>query len=125
MNFIALIQSFGYAFEGLEYALKHNQNLRIHFVIAIVAIGAAIFFHLSDLEFALVGVMIVFSISAELINTSIEQMIDLITEEHRKQAKIAKDVGAGMVLFTSFASFIVGILVFLPHIIRFFGFYLF
>ena len=121
MNISALIKSFGYAFNGLEYALRHNQNLRIHFVAAVVVIFSGFFFRLSEVEFGIIGVMIVLSISSELINTSIEQMVDLITNEHKKEAKIAKDVGAAMVFFTAFSSTIVGILIFLPHILRFLG----
>ncbi len=51
-------------------------------------------------------------------NTSIEEMVDLITTEHRRQAEIAKDVAAGMVLVSSIGSVIVGILIFTPHILK-------
>lgn len=65
----------------------------------------------------ILGVMILLVICAEMINSSIEQMVDLITIEHRKEAKIAKDVTAGMVLLTLLGSIIVGILIFLPHVL--------
>lgn len=116
----SLVKSFGYAFEGVFYALKHNQNLRIHFVIGILVILASIFFHMSPFEMGILGITILVVISAEMINAAIEQMVDLIATEHRKEAKIAKDVAAGMVLITSLGSVIVGILIFTPHIVRLF-----
>ena len=52
---------------------------------------------------------------AEMVNTSIEAMVDLITTEWREDAKIAKDVSSGMVLMAVIGSIIVGALIFLPH----------
>lgn len=113
-----LFQSFGYAWEGIIYALKYNQNLRIHFLIAILVTLLSIYFDINPFEMGILGITILLVIAAEMLNTSIEQMVDLITTEHRKEAKIAKDVAAGMVLLTAAGSVIVGILIFLPHIFR-------
>ena len=52
-----------------------------------------------------------------MINTAIEEMVDLIVQEHREQARIAKDVAAGMVLVTAIGSLVIGAVIFLPHII--------
>ena len=117
----SLIKSFAYAFEGIFYALNHNRNLRIHFIIAILVVIASIFFHVSPFEMGILGIMILLVITTEMINTSIEQMVDLIVSEHRKEAKIAKDVAAGMVLLTSIGSVIIGILIFVPHILKLFA----
>jgi len=64
--------------------------------------------------------MILLVISTEMINTAIETMVDLITKEHRKEAKIAKDVAAAMVLINAVGACIVGCIIFIPHIISFF-----
>jgi undecaprenol kinase len=56
-----------------------------------------------------------------MINTAIEMMVDLITKEHREEAKIAKDVASGMVLITVSGAVIVGLLIFLPYLVRFFS----
>ncbi len=71
----------------------------------------------SAFEMGLLIVMITLVICAEMINSTIEQMVDLITTEHRKQAEIAKDVGAGMVLVTASSAVVVGVLVLLPYVI--------
>lgn len=114
------VKSFQYAFVGLHYAIVHNQNLRFHVTIAILVVLASIFFHVSAFEMGILGVMIVLVIASEMINTAIEQMVDLITKEHRQEAKIAKDVAAGMVLVAAMGSIIVGILIFVPHILKLF-----
>jgi diacylglycerol kinase len=115
-----LANSFKYAIYGVNYALKYNQNLRIHFYTALLVVIASIFFHVNAFEMGILGVMILLVISAEMINTAIEEMTNLITSEHRVEAKIAKDVAAGMVFLTAMGSVIVGVLVFLPHILRLF-----
>lgn len=115
-----LWQSFGYAFSGVIFAFKYNQNIRIHFCVAVLVALASIYFKISGFEMGILGITILLVIASEMINTSIEEMVDLITNEHRKEAKIAKDVSAGMVLITAMGSVIVGILIFVPHIIKLF-----
>lgn len=116
----SLIRSFGYAFEGILHAFSNNRNLRIHFFAALVVILAGIFFHLTSLEMGILGVIILLVIVGEMINTAIEEMVNLITSEHRKEAKIAKDVAAGMVLIAAIGSVIIGFLIFIPYVLRLF-----
>src|SRR3989344_2897564 len=116
----SLVESFKYAFEGILFSIKHNRNLRIHIGIAFLVILASLFFRVNAFEMGILGVMIILVICLEMINTAIEEMVDLIIQEHRQQAKIAKDVSAGMVLGVSTGLVIVGILIFLPYIIRYF-----
>lgn len=115
-----LVVSFRHAFNGLIFSLKNNQNLRIHFVMAILVIIASIIFHVNPFEMGILGVMILLVICTEMINTSIEEMVNFVTTEHKKEAKIAKDVAAGMVLISAMGSIIVGILIFIPHILALF-----
>jgi diacylglycerol kinase (ATP) len=115
-----LIKSFGHAFEGLEHAYKRDQNLRIHFFIGTLVVIASIVLQVNPFEMGILGVMILLVMVTEMINTALERMVDLITKEHREDAKIAKDVAAGMVFLTAVGSLIVGVLIFLPHIIKLF-----
>jgi len=69
-------------------------------------------------EMGILGIMILLVMITEMINTAIERMVDLIIKEHREDAKIAKDVAAGMVFLTAAGSLIVGLLIFLPYILR-------
>lgn len=120
IDFKRLSGSFRYALAGIIYAFNHDQNLRIHFIAAFFVIIASIVFHVNPFEMGILGVMILLVLCAEMINSAIEQMVDLITIEHRKQAQVSKDVSAGMVLLTIIGSVVVGILIFLPHIIKMF-----
>ena len=116
----SLLSSFKYAFMGIYYALKFNRNVRIHFVAAILVIIASIIFKVNAFEMGILGVMILLVICTEMINTAIEEMVNLLINEHRQEAKIAKDVSAGMVLLTAIGSLIVGFLVFTPYVLKFF-----
>lgn len=116
-----LLQSFGYAWEGIVYALKNDQNFRIHIAAAIAVVSLSIFFDVSPFEMGILGVMIVLVIVTEMINTAIENMVDLITKEYHIEAKIAKDVSSGMVLITSIGALIVGFLIFMPYLLNLLG----
>lgn len=117
-SFTKLIRSFQFAFEGIVIAFKMNQNLRIHLVLAIIAISASFYFQLNYYELILVIVMIVLVVSAEMINTAIEEVVDLLVDQHNEHARIAKDVCAAMTLVVSAGALITGILIFLPHILK-------
>lgn len=119
-NIFVFGKSFRFALAGVWWGLKYNQNLRFHFFAALVVIFFSIVFRINAFEMGVLGVMILVVIVSEMMNTVIEEMVDLIVQEHRQQAKIAKDVAAGMVLVSALGSVIVGILVFGPHIYRFF-----
>jgi diacylglycerol kinase len=110
------IKSVTLAIEGIRHAIDENRNIRIHFIIAAFIIIAGVFLGLNKFEIIIIFVMTSFVISSEMINTSIEEMTNLITREHRKEAKIAKDVAAGMVLVASACAAVVGFIIFLPYI---------
>jgi len=120
-NIKRFYKSFHYALQGIHYSLQHDQNLVVHFIIACFIILFSLLLDVSPLEMGILGVAILVMISAEMVNSAIEKMVDLITKEHRAEAKIAKDVAAGMVLLTSIGSAIITILIFFPYILRLFN----
>jgi diacylglycerol kinase (ATP) len=113
-----LVKSFKYAFEGIYYSFNSDQNLIVHFIAAILVIIVSLFLRVTPFEMGILGLTILLVIAAEMINSAIEKMVDLITNEHRKEAKIAKDVSAGMVLLISMGSVVIGILILLPYILK-------
>jgi len=112
--------SFKAAFEGLFYTIKTQPNLRIHFTIGTLVVLAGLIFGLSSLEWVAIVFTILWVIVSEMINTSVESIVDLVTKEYQIEAKVAKDVAAGMVLVGAFGSIVVGLIIFLPHITKFF-----
>ncbi|MEX2013086.1 MAG: diacylglycerol kinase family protein [Candidatus Levyibacteriota bacterium] len=115
-----LALSFKYAAAGILHAFRYNQNLKIHLLVGIIISLLAVYLGVSHFEMGILGLMILLVMASEMINTSIEEMVDLITTEHRQEAKVAKDVAAGMVLLTAVGSVVVGILIFTPYILKFF-----
>lgn len=111
-----IYQSFKFAISGVLHAFGENRNVRIDFSFGAMAILLGLFLQITKFEMITILVMIILVISAEMINTSIEEMTDLITTEHMREAKIAKDVAAGMVLIAAFGAAVVGIIIFLPYI---------
>ncbi|MBI2442458.1 MAG: diacylglycerol kinase family protein [Candidatus Levybacteria bacterium] len=116
IRFDRLKGSFSYASQGWRFAFNNDQNLRIHIVIALVVLLAAFFLKLSLIELSIIIAMITLVFAAELMNTAIERVVDLITKERREDAKFAKDVSSAMVLTVAIASVVVGVIIFLPHI---------
>ena len=84
----------------------------IHFGAAMAVLVAALFFSLARLEVIALFVAISFVLIAEMINTSIEHVVDLVTDELDPRAKIAKDVAAGAVLIATVNAVAVAYLVF-------------
>jgi diacylglycerol kinase len=114
------IAGFKYAFSGLWYALRTQRNARVHVSIAILAILLGVVLHISAVEFALVFVAITGVFIAEMFNTVIELCIDLATPDYHPLAKIAKDVAAGAVLLSAILSIVIGLFVFVPHLMMLF-----
>lgn len=109
--------SFAHAFAGLSHAFRTQPNFVVHFLAALGVIGAAAVIHVSLVELIILLFCVMLVLLAELINTSVESVVDLVTSEWRQEAKIAKDVSAGMVLFASFFSVIIGVLIFGRHLL--------
>ena len=115
-----LVNSFKYSIDGLKYALVHEQNLVIHFIIAFLVVLVGFLFHLELFEWVILLFAIGSVISAELLNSALEATVDLITEEKKKNAKIAKDIGSTSVLLFAIAAAIIGVLIFLQKLIALF-----
>lgn len=110
--------SFKFAANGIIQAFHDNRNLKIHIAVGILVLTLSFVLGLTKFEKIIIMLMVTLVISAEMINTSIEEMIDLITSEHRQEAERAKDVAAGTVLVISLFAAAVGIVIFYPYILR-------
>lgn len=109
--------SFKHAYEGLWWAVRTQPNFRVHITLSVLALVLGAYLHISPVEYALIVFTIVLGISAEMINTSLESMTDLITQKWRKEAKIAKDVSAGMMLTVAIGAIIVAGIIFVPKLL--------
>lgn len=106
--------SFKYAFEGIITTIKEERNMFIHFLIAIIVVITGIYVRLSLNEWFICLLLFALVFSLELINTAIENTVDLVTTKKNKKAKLAKDAAAGAVLIAAVFASIIGIIIFLP-----------
>lgn len=111
-----LLSSFVFAFAGISYCFRTQRNFRIHISIALLATLAGIFLGLTWVEWAVFATMVTLVLGAEMTNTMVEALVDLVTQEYHPLAKVAKDVAAGVVLLCAIGSVVVGVLIFLPKL---------
>lgn len=115
------IHAFQYAVAGVIYAFKTERNFKIHSFAAILALLFAYFFSVTRIEWMLLILVIGMTMTLELINTALENVVNLITVEWHPLAKAAKDVAAGAVLVSSLMSVIIGLIIFIPRLIELFN----
>ncbi len=116
-----LKNSFKYATEGVSQAYKGEQNLKIHTFVAILVIVCGFFLKISYIEWLVCLLLIGIVLTAEIFNTAIEYTVDLASPKIHPLAKKSKDIAAAGVLIISIISAVIGIIIFLPKFIEFFG----
>ena len=84
-------------------------------------IAAGLVLHLSVTEWCICLVLFGLILSLELVNTAVESVVDLVTEERKPLAKVAKDTAAGAVLISAIMAAIIGCVIFVPKILDFIG----
>lgn len=115
-----LKKSFGYAFEGIWTGMKKERNMKIHCCAAVMVVIAGLVVKLTVMEWCICLILCGLVMSLELVNTAVEAVVDLVTEERKPLAKLAKDTAAGAVLISAIIAAIVGLLIFVPHILEWF-----
>lgn len=113
----SIIGSFDYAWDGLKTAIKDEPNFRVHVVVAVFAIILGFWLTLTSTEWLILILVIAAVLVLELINTSLEAMVDIVSPRIRPKAKVAKDVISSAVLIASVAAVVVGILLFGPKLL--------
>lgn len=114
----SVVRSFKFAFDGLKEALINEPNFQIHSVIGLTTLIAGFILELPSLEWIVLAFTITFVLILELFNTAIEAIVDHLSPGIHPKAKVAKDVSAAAVLLASICAVLVGIVIFLPRILR-------
>lgn len=112
-------KTFGYAFEGILTGIRKERNMRIHTVAMILVVFFGTVLGLSATEWCICLVLFGLVMALELVNTAVEAVVDLVTEERKPLAKIAKDTAAGAVLIAAIMAAVIGCIIFLPKILEF------
>lgn len=106
------IKSFKHAFNGIFHALLNEANFRVQVVILILAMIFGKLYKISNVEWALITISLSLLLASELINTTVEEIMDHFVKHDNQIAKVVKDLTAGFVLINAVGSLIVLYLVF-------------
>lgn len=109
-------ESLNYAIEGVIYAFKTQRHVRYHYIIAAAALFLSLFLELPVIEFVLFAMAVLILLFAEMMNTAIEETVNLVEDKHHILAKNAKDVSAGAVLIAAIGVAIMSYMIFTKYI---------
>lgn len=108
----SLFDSFKCAFKGIAFVMRHERNMRIHLVAALYIAFFSAFYSFSKSEIILLVITCALVMIFEVLNTSIEVIVDKVSPKYSPLAKVAKDAAAGAVLLSAIMAIIVGVILF-------------
>jgi len=118
INLKKLYQSFKYAFRGFKTAVFEEQTFKIQLTIGVLVIILMFLLPLTSLERAVLFFTILLVLSLELFNSQLERILDIFNPKFNSNIKKIKDLSAGAVLLASLGSIIIGLLIFLPYVLK-------
>ena len=111
---LSRLRSIRHALRGWRYVMQTQHNAWIHATVATAVFIVGLWLGLPARDWAVLILTIAMVFAAEFINTSIEAVVDLATQEHHPLAKVGKDVGAAAILIAALAAILVGLLILGP-----------
>ena len=111
-----VLRSFRFAFRGVGVLFREEHNAWVHLFATILVIAAGFIFQISQIEWALVAFAIGLVFAAEILNSALERLCDIVQPEQDKRIGDIKDLCAAGVLLCALAAAAIGLLVFLPKI---------
>ena len=115
-----LAKSFTYAFRGLIKAFYEEQNLRLQTIIGIIILIIGFFLQIKPLEWCFVIIAIFLVILMEMLNSAVERVVDVLKPRIHEYVKEIKDIMAGAVLLSSILAITIGLIIFLPYLLKFY-----
>jgi diacylglycerol kinase (ATP) len=114
-DFKKQLRSFSYAWQGILSCVGKEQNLSFHLIATVIVIIAGFVLGITRTEWTVIILCIGIVIAAELFNTAIEKLVDLVSPERHPIAGQVKDIAAGAVLVCAVAAAIIGLIIFIPY----------
>lgn len=114
------IRSIRFAFHGVYHFFRRERNGQIQGVIAVLVTASGLFFDISRTEWLALLICTGLVISLEMLNSAIERICNMYTTDFQPAIKIIKDVAAAAVLWSAIIALVVGIIIFLPYLLRLF-----
>jgi len=109
---------FGFAFNGIKYTFNTQLNFRVHCFVAIIIAALCFYLELNKTEWLWIIAAMAIVFMAELANTAIETLVDMVSPEYNLKAGLVKDIAAALVLIAALMALTIGILILLPKIIH-------
>lgn len=120
LGFKRILKSFKFSFDGLKYAYLHEQSLLLHVIVMTFIVVCGFAFKISPIQWVITLVMGALILVTELFNTSIEAVVDMVTEEFHPLAKVAKDTASAACFIADMTAAGMWLAVFVPKIILLF-----
>ncbi|MBF0328552.1 MAG: diacylglycerol kinase [Nitrospirae bacterium] len=114
------IESANNAIEGILHAAKTQRHLRYHLYCAVAVLMLSYALGLHRTDFLIIAVAVILVLLAEMLNTAIEYVVDILSPEYSEKARITKDVSAGAVLITAFGAAVIGYITLFPYLKKIF-----
>jgi len=112
LKFRGFRQSLKYAMEGIAYLFLFHRNMRIIFILGIIALIAGLYYRLRGIELIALCISVTLVFMAEIFNTAIELIIDMFTDKYNTRIKLVKDISAAVALIAVFNAIAIGIVIF-------------
>lgn len=114
-----LYGGFQYAIAGIVSGISQEANMKMHCLMTVLVVIAGFALRISAVEWCICLLLCGLIMALELVNTAMEAVVDLVTEERKPLAKVAKDTAAGAVLIAAIVAAIIGCIIFVPKVIVF------
>jgi undecaprenol kinase len=111
-------KSMSHALRGLKYVLANEKNFQNELLVGILVVFAMIYYQITRAETVVLVMIIMAVLIMELLNTIMERVVDILKPRVHPYARLIKDLMAAGVLLTSILAVIIGLLIFIPHIIK-------
>jgi len=116
-----LFKSYSYAIKGLFKTFHEEQNLKIQILASLIVLILGIYFSISRLEWAILTLVVCLVLTAEITNSAVERITDVLKPRINTYVKEIKDIMAAAVLLSSIAAVIIGVIIFFPYVYKIFG----
>lgn len=114
MGMSSFFKAFGYALNGIRSFVVQERNARIHLICTILVITLSIILKISKIEWMFIGSAIAGVWVAEMLNTAIEKLCDMVSQQVHPTIKLIKDIAAGAVLIASIYALFIGVIILIP-----------
>jgi diacylglycerol kinase (ATP) len=120
MPFRQWLRSANFAIEGILHGARTQRHLRYHLFSAAIVLFVSYILGVSKMEFIIISLAVILVLAAEMLNSAIESVVDLLSPHYSEKARVAKDLAAGAVFITAFGAAVLGYIILFPYIEFFF-----